>query len=43
MREIAALIDRVILHLHDDKVLDEVRAGVRELTGRFPLYESLRA
>jgi len=43
MREIAALIDRVIHHLHDDKVLDEVRAGVRELTGRFPLYESLRA
>ncbi|HOT98533.1 MAG TPA: serine hydroxymethyltransferase [bacterium] len=41
MREIAGLIDRVIAHLHDDKVLAEVREGVKTLTGRFPLYPEL--
>ncbi len=43
MREIAALIDTVILHLHDEKKLDRVRAGVSELTGRYLLYEAQRA
>ncbi len=42
MREVAAMIDTVILHLHDEKKLERVRAGVRELTGRYPLYEALR-
>ncbi|HNW61319.1 MAG TPA: serine hydroxymethyltransferase [bacterium] len=43
MREIAGLIDQVISHLHDDKVLAEVRAAVKSLTSRFPLYPGLQA
>jgi glycine hydroxymethyltransferase len=38
MREIAALIDRVIASPDDEKTADRVRGEVRELCGRFPLY-----
>ena len=38
MREIAALIDRVIAKPDDEETAGRVRAEVRELCGRFPLY-----
>ncbi len=39
MREIAALIDDVLLHIADEAVQIKVRGQVRELCERFPLYE----
>ncbi len=38
MERIAALIDRVLSAPDDDRVLDDVRRDVRDLTGAFPLY-----
>jgi glycine hydroxymethyltransferase len=38
MRQIARLIDRVIQNLGDDSVYADVRAEVRDLCDRFPLY-----
>jgi glycine hydroxymethyltransferase len=38
MRTIAAFIDRVITAPEDEKVADTVRAEVKELCSRFPLY-----
>ena len=38
MREIAALIDRVITKPADEETATRVRGEVRELCGRFPLY-----
>lgn len=39
MREIAEMIDRVLLHIDDDKIQDAVKNQVRELCRRFPLYD----
>ena len=39
MREIAALIDDVLLHVDDAGVQEKVKGNVRELCRRFPLYE----
>jgi glycine hydroxymethyltransferase len=39
MREIAALIDDVLLHVDDVGVQEKVKGQVRELCQRFPLYE----
>jgi glycine hydroxymethyltransferase len=38
MRTIAGLIERVIANAADDAMLARVRAEIRELCGRFPLY-----
>jgi len=38
MRKVAALITRILEHIADDRVQDEVRRGVRALTEEFPLY-----
>jgi glycine hydroxymethyltransferase len=38
MGQVAALIDRVITAPEDDRVIGAVRADVRALTARFPLY-----
>jgi glycine hydroxymethyltransferase len=38
MTQVAALIDRVITAPEDDRVVAAVRADVRALTARFPLY-----
>jgi len=38
MAEVARLIARVLDAPGDESVRDEVRAGVRALTARFPLY-----
>jgi len=39
MREIAALIDNVLLNIESDAVQKKVQGQVRELCQRFPLYE----
>ena len=41
MREIARLIDEVITGVDDDDNLQRIRGEVREICGRFPLYEEL--
>lgn len=38
MKQIAALIDRVINNLGNETVIAEVKAGVEKLCDRFPLY-----
>jgi glycine hydroxymethyltransferase len=38
MARVAALIDRVIVAPDDERVLADVRADVRALAARFPLY-----
>jgi len=38
METIASLIDRALTHRDDPAILAEVRAGVEDLTARFPLY-----
>ena len=38
MREVAALITRVLENVGNDAVQSEVRARVHALTTRFPLY-----
>jgi len=41
MRLIAELIDRVLLNVENETIQDQVRAEVRELCDRFPLYPEL--
>lgn len=40
MKEIVALIDRVLQHRQDPAVLDEVRAQAKMLCNRFPVFHS---
>ncbi len=40
MKEIVALIDRVLQHRQDPAVLDEVRAQAKTLCNRFPIFHS---
>jgi len=40
MREIVALIDRVLQHRHDLAVLDEVRTQAKALCGQFPIFHA---
>ena len=40
MKEIVALIDRVLQHRHDQAVLDEVRVQAKTLCNRFPIFHS---
>jgi glycine hydroxymethyltransferase len=40
MREIVALIDRVLQHRQDLAVLDEVRAQAKALCGEFPIFHA---
>jgi len=42
MQEIAKLIDRVLTHIEDEKVISEVAGKVQELIESFPLYKDLR-
>lgn len=41
MRFVADLIARVLRHPGDERVREEVRGSVAELTRRFPLYPEL--
>ncbi len=41
MEVIAEMINRVLMHHTDEKILAEVRAEVKNLTSRFPLYPEL--
>jgi glycine/serine hydroxymethyltransferase len=41
MGEIATLIARALRHRDDDNVLDEVRADVNVLCGKYPPYTTL--
>jgi glycine hydroxymethyltransferase len=43
MAEVAALIARVLQNVGDEKVVAEVREGVRSLCDRFPLYAEMKA
>lgn len=40
MKEIVALIDRVLQHRHDATVLEEVRVQAKALCNRFPIFHS---
>ena len=40
MREIVALVDRVLQHRQDPGVLEEVRSQAKALCSRFPIYHS---
>lgn len=40
MREIVALVDRVLQHRQDPGVLEEVRGQAKELCSRFPIFHS---
>ncbi|MEK7305540.1 MAG: serine hydroxymethyltransferase [Nitrospirota bacterium] len=40
MKEIVALIDRVLQHRHDATVLEEVRAQAKALCNRFPIFHT---
>jgi glycine hydroxymethyltransferase len=40
MKEIVALIDRVLQHRQNLAVLDEVRAQAKALCGRFPIFHA---
>jgi glycine hydroxymethyltransferase len=40
MKEIVALVDRVLQHRQDQAVLDEVRAQAKALCNRFPIFHS---
>jgi glycine hydroxymethyltransferase len=40
MKEIVELIDRVLLHRQEPKVLEEVRAQAKALCARFPMFHS---
>jgi len=42
MKKITRLIDKVLTNLDDEKVIKEVKGGVKELTQEFPLYSELR-
>ena len=41
MEIVADLIDRAITHKDDEKELEKVKAGVKELTSKFPLYQDI--
>jgi len=41
MEIVADLIDRAITHKDDGKELEKVKAGVKELTSKFPLYQNI--
>lgn len=41
MEIVAELIDKAITNRSDEKKLEEVRQGVKELTQKYPLYENL--
>ncbi|NTV29668.1 MAG: serine hydroxymethyltransferase [Candidatus Omnitrophica bacterium] len=43
MEIVAGLIDRTIVHRDNPAELDKVRAGVTDLTKKFPIYENLYA
>ena len=38
MREIVALVDRVLQHRQDPAVLEEVRSQAKALCSRFPIF-----
>jgi glycine hydroxymethyltransferase len=40
MKEIVALVDRVLQHRQDQAVLEEVRAKAKSLCGRFPMFHA---
>jgi len=40
MREIVALVDRVLQHRQDPRVLEEVRSQAKALCSRFPIFHS---
>jgi len=42
MKRIVRLIDKVLTNIDDEKVYEEVRGEVKELTDAFPLYSELR-
>lgn len=42
MEMIAGFIDRIVKAPEDEKLAARIREEVRELTGRFPLYPSLK-
>jgi glycine hydroxymethyltransferase len=42
MKQIAALIDEAITHRENAEYLDGLRAKIKELTKRFPLYPELK-
>ncbi|MEO0292856.1 MAG: serine hydroxymethyltransferase [candidate division WOR-3 bacterium] len=42
MKRIARLIDRVLTNIDNDKVIEEVKGEVKELTEAFPLYSDIR-
>lgn len=42
MKKIAKLIDRVLSDIDNEKVIEEVKVEVKELTKEFPLYEEIR-
>ena len=42
MKKIAKLIDRVLSDIDNEKVIEEVKVEVKELTNAFPLYEEIR-
>jgi len=41
MEIVADLIDRAITHKDDEEELEKVKAGVKELTSKFPLYQDI--
>ncbi len=41
MKEVARLIDEAIVHRSDEKILDQVRKDVLDLTDAFPIYPEL--
>jgi glycine/serine hydroxymethyltransferase len=43
MEQIAALMDRVIRNYQNPELLSAVRAEVRELCARFPIYQKTLA
>ncbi len=42
MKKIAKLIDKVLSKIDDDKITEEVKGEVKELTEEFPLYSEIR-
>jgi len=42
MKKIAQLIDKVLSNIGNEKIYTEVKAGVKELAGSFPLYAERR-
>jgi glycine hydroxymethyltransferase len=42
MKKIASLIDKVLSNIGNDKVYEEVKVEIKEMTGTFPLYKERR-